>query len=121
MKTLPSKELFIEVLNIKIENIKKSVDDFSLYGVVIENEMAYLRNKNTLFDLEEICIYKLAYKCKEWAIKKEFIVTSQINTYASYSYIGLDELYGGFIKEFEANTEPEAIFKACEWIMEQTK
>ena len=48
-----------------------------------------------------------------------------------YYVIGMDNLITGdlkniehignrnkFIKEFKAKTEPEAIFKACEWILE---
>lgn len=107
---LPSKELLSEVLGRDVDKVKGIEENTLIYGCVHSNRW-----------YDEINIYELAHKCKEWAIKKEFIVTSQINTYASYSYIGLDELYGGFIKEFEANTEQEAIFKSCEWIMEQAK
>ena len=63
------------------------------------------------------CEYHLAHKCKEWAKKKEYWAIS-----------GYDEGYFCMLHDmpdnrfFDASTEEiEAIFKACEYIMEQTK
>ena len=68
--------------------------------------------------LSDINLYELAHKCKEWAWKqdKEHITTT-INTRKT-----LTGLYKTCINddiEWFAKTEPEAIFKACQWILEQ--
>jgi len=67
-----------------------------------------------------INIYELAHKCKEWA------ANLQGKRYQLYSGFNrnnaLCEVYSGAIKqtdnEFESETEPEAIFKACQWILD---
>ena len=68
----------------------------------------------------EINIYEFAYKCKEWAYLQYGIIIQ------SYLYNGkwrVDILKGIEIDEFFKNidSEPEAIIKACEWILEDLK
>lgn len=74
----------------------------------------------------EINIYELAHKCKEWAFNEGFTLSS--------SKDGIDEwcieLYNHLADDindyrlnidfdaFDATTEPEAIFKACQWILD---
>ena len=71
----------------------------------------------------EINIYEFAHKCKEWVLSKGY---SQLS--------GKDDIYEkgeGFvcsvgsttllIKDFYADTELEAILKACEWVLELKK
>ena len=107
-----SKKLLSEVLN---ENITR-VDP----RTTANNELFIENNNGKELDIY-INIYELAHKCKEWARLRSFHITSWITM--------TDVLNGGAtvghsikdIKEqliFE-DTEPEAIFKACEWIMEQ--
>ena len=75
-------------------------------------------------------IYELAFKCKEWAYtnkyrlssgqhrlntKQEHYINNQIASYfCSVYYITNDDSD----IQIDANTEPEAIFKACEWLLE---
>lgn len=82
-------------------------------------------------------IYELAHKCKEWALKNynlELIsATTEDGAYCTIDNIipveklyDMDELYVSTRIEYESiifdsSLEPEAIFKACEWIMEQIK
>ena len=78
-------------------------------------------------DFNTICrewsIYEFAFKCKEWIFSKGY---SQLS--------GKDRIYEkgqGFvcsvgsttvlIKDLYADTEIEAIFKACEWLLENIK
>ena len=104
---IPSKELLSEVLNDK--KILLSKNDLLIGDNVLlfDNQCNYLVNIN---------IYELAHKCKEWAKKKEYWAIS-----------GYDEGYFCMLHDmpdnrfFNASTEIEAIFKACEYIMEQTK
>ena len=69
-------------------------------------------------------IYELAHKCKEWAGDKGYILLSKDKECLIYS---IDEVYdvveclNQYEEYFEADTEPEAIFKATSYIMEQLK
>ena len=78
-------------------------------------------------------IYEFAHKCKEWAYtnkyrlssgqhrlntKQEHYINNQIASYfCSVYYITNDDSD----IQIDANTEPEAIFKACQWILENSK
>ena len=78
-------------------------------------------------------IYEFAFKCKEWAYtnkyrlssgqhrlntKQEHYINNQIASYfCSVYYITNDDSD----IQIDANTEPEAIFKACEWLLEIKK
>lgn len=66
------------------------------------------------------CEYCLINKCKEWAYLQYGIIIQ------SYLYNGkwrVDILKGIEIDEFFKNidSEPEAIFKACNWVLENSK
>ena len=76
---------------------------------------------------DKINIYELAHKCKEWAVNlspnkhalSSYPRWGDIRNYkkTNGSYYICQHLVSGV--QFEAETEPEAIFKACEWILEQ--
>jgi hypothetical protein len=67
---------------------------------------------------KNINIHELAHKCKEWA-------TGQVTSFSSgYNEGGLwfaKFTYDGDFEIFFADTEPEAIFKATSYILEQNK
>lgn len=69
----------------------------------------------------EINIYELSHKCKEWAK----ILGIEIDSHYGCARWGASaerhiSSYSVFYEQvFIASTEPEAIFKACEWILEQ--
>lgn len=73
------------------------------------------------FYWRSIEVYKLAYLCKEWASKKDLYVES----FVSYAVQGNGQATvcdgDGNRKSFVADTEPEAIFKACEWILKDKR
>ena len=99
------------------------------YVVEFKNE-SWLKSNNTIvYTLKDeesedfINIYEFAHKCKEWAYANKFKLKSGI-----YTTNG-GENFGGYetnvyhcnkfgSKEFSADTEPEAIFKACQWILD---
>ena len=62
----------------------------------------------------EYCIYKFAFKCKEWARDKYNITISSAlySNYAKSWNVDKD-------KSYTAKTEVEAIIKACEWILSE--
>jgi hypothetical protein len=107
MEKMISKELLSEVLGIdkrlcRIDEIK-------------ENYIFFYTMTNAGEFQNYINIYELAHKCKEWALTEDKCLSS--TPYHKELYVCTilgDEM-------FEAETEPEAIFKACEWILEQIK
>jgi hypothetical protein len=73
-------------------------------------------------------IYELAHKCKKWANNLGFnIITEKVKANGYFSYVvktdkALEDF--GYMQQIEVvnynphnKTEPEAIFKACEWIL----
>ena len=120
-----SKELLSEVLNYEVDvflGINKNEID---YTCCIDEKEGYI-------DIS-INLYEFAFKCKEWAYtnkyrlssgqhrlntKQEHYINNQIASYfCSVYYITNDDSD----IQIDANTEPEAIIKACEWILEQNK
>ena len=83
---------------------------------------------------ESINIYELAHRCKEWAYRKGYSLISGVfivaddNGNAVFDYFNSclinyieKENRKQVLNNFKSDTELEAIFKACEWIIEQTK
>ena len=89
-----TKELLSEVLG-----VYKIIEP---YGNILvwEWDKSYSNNNCS------INIYELAHKCKEWALQYDYTILSS-KGYATISG-----------KVFYDKTEPEAIFKACQWILE---
>jgi hypothetical protein len=118
-----SKELLSEVLGERIR-------EFYIKGSVLE--IIVLRDCNFApYDhppriqkdcgiRKDINIYELAHKCKEWAWSKNFRLTSGI--WDSDNKYTCDIFTENAIYQEEhhenGDTEPEAIFKACQWILE---
>lgn len=105
---LPSKELLSEVLGLKINLVE--IDE-------ARNKVFYYCNQFGRIT-GEINIYELANKCKEWANNKGYVIFSSVQLTGLSVFIQTDQ--DGIIASFEG-IEPEAIFKACEWIMGRTK
>lgn len=105
-----SKELLSEVTNIPISALKSIRYGNSLMEITKTNDR-----------WEEINIYELAHKCKEWDFNKGGIDIT------SGKRLGLDGweclVFVGVIPCdcYEADTEHEAIFKACEWILKDKR
>ena len=64
----------------------------------------------------EINIYELVHKCKEWAYTNHEAV---INIFQKTSYNPYTAKLEG--KVFQSDTEPEAVFKACEWVLKKMR
>ena len=111
-----SKELLSEVLNYEVD---------AFLGIN-KNEIDYTccRDENEGYIDISISIYEFAFKCKEWALKKEFIVHSSPTQKKEFTSIAqnfnMNQSYYGK-NQFYALTEIEAILKACEWILENSK
>ncbi len=98
--------------------------------IIKNNSLNYFYNSKDsgggLFEANEyINIYELAHKCKEWAVnlrpnKHAFSSYPRWGDLRNYKknngfYYICQHLVSG--AQFEAESEPEAIFKACEWIL----
>ena len=104
-----SKELLSEVLKLNITYIERC-----------NNSIIY---KISVYDREEeVNIYELAYKCKEWALENGYVINSGATTsndWCSTIYKVIKE--NPYIKELShtwEQTEVESIFKACQWILD---
>lgn len=110
-----SKELLSEVLKDKIKRLIYS--DFT-YGIE-DNYVLFAEDECVMF---EINIYELGHICKEWARDNEFFLRSFYDYEGAFCYISAPE----WVDKIEipktgfcSNSEPEAVFRACEYILEQ--
>ena len=114
-----SKELLSEICQTNLMSLGKLEvvgSDICLYDCSMQPDIYMCWN-----------IYELAHKCKEWAVNlspnkhalSSYPRWGDIRNYkkTNGSYYICQHLVSGV--QFEAETEPEAIFRACEWILEQ--
>ena len=107
-----SKELLSEVLNLNITYIERC-----------NNSIIY---KISVYDREEeVNIYELAHKCKELAYSQGYIISSGLTPVLGVNKDGWAEVFSsstpldGKLRTFKELSEPEAIFKACQWILKE--
>jgi hypothetical protein len=118
----PSKELFIEVTG-----INECLVDY------IQEREGFIKYGNAVY--QEVNIYELAHKVKEWAwYDQSYQISSYFITLELKQGMSAEDLRqqpvcqscianinGTLIEYFDAKTEPEAIFQAGEWILSQAK
>lgn len=120
MENMISKELLSEVLGVDIEDVYITENQV-LYSIpnyeIEEDSETFYINLGT-----RINIHELSHKCKEWAYEKGYILYSgkEVNEYTCYfeketgfELSNIDTWLSTF-----SDTEPEAIFKACQWILD---
>lgn len=104
-----SKELIKNVLAKETENLS---DDFTFD--IKDNYILFADGGECQF---EVNIYEFAFKCKEWAYKNEYDIWSI--TWGAVEFQN-NKKYNG-TERITEDTEIEAIFKACEWIVRGAK
>jgi len=114
-----SKELFIEVYGEildrfdsydgRIIDIKQYLDDSIQVDYIMKGY------SNSMINCYSINIYELAHKCKEWAL--DYVDNIGSGRDKSKLNVGWCICNNGEIQEY-AKTEIEAIFKACQWILD---
>jgi hypothetical protein len=67
--------------------------------------------------------YEMAHRCKEWAYTKGYVLVSTIRTNSAlaiceFSIVGNCDYKDEPWNNFRATSEPEAVFKAVKWILE---
>ena len=110
-----SKELLSSVLGLTV------VKGLELEGTVLwYNGIVNINNQPPYAKELNINIYELAHKCKEWALKHHYKVISKPDNvpglWEAYVNLSLTSKHGEV-----ADTEPEAIFKACQWILDKDR
>ena len=105
-KEIISKELMSKVLNLNITYIER-----------YNNSIIY---KISVYDREEeINIYELAHKCKEWAILNHYDFTILIDTVVIYNEgIQIYTIYNTLEDDNFIPFDPIYEIKACQWILD---
>jgi len=98
----------------------------TILGAGVTRVVHYPKDSNLYYsftgtDTQHINIYELAHKCKEWAMSQGFIVLTYGEAYYNVDvhYHSNKSKFGNLAFSDTAQEEPEAIFKACQWILEQ--
>ena len=118
-----SKELASSVLGLNVAYTERCEHRDNIIGI-----WADMNTK----PIKEINIYEFAFKCKEWAISKNYsLMSRQAREYdlcprLTYKQVGICNILINDSPDVSKNilienTEIEAIIKACEWILERSK
>ena len=107
-----SKELLSEVLDIKVVEVYKigSNPNFK------DNTLLYrVEGCGVLFTIN---IHELAHKCKEWAFCLDATMILSSVSEANIGIASIKDDYGNILICEVCESEPEAIFKACQWLLD---
>lgn len=114
------KFLLKEVLFYKEQyKIQTEITRLIINGNYIEYTSEVSGNPYNYVTHDKINIYELAHRCKEWALDLGYILYS--NVYRGECYIDSRSFSDNTPVKFLSESEPEAIFKACEWILKQVE
>ena len=112
-----SKELIKAVLKKETETLSK---DFNF--TINEDYIEFSDDGEMQF---EYCIYKFAFKCKEWAVKYNFQLVSWTVVFEAVKKKGYCQTHNTQDKNresdkpFREDTEVEAIIKASEYVLSE--
>ncbi len=110
-----SKKLFEEIINKEIEDMLYSEFNNSIeYKIKTKPKSSNIYMVMTTY----MNIYELANKAKKWAVKNGYQISSTVRINAYPNAVIYEENNLNIIKQFKSDTEYEAIFDACEWIIE---
>lgn len=114
-----SKELLSEVLEEYIDAVKLDGNEI-IYAFRVSS--CGMTPHEYTHDEGSINIYELEHKCKEWAeeVLPDVFLSSGMG-YKDNEWIAFSNNSDYTNCLFYADTEPEAIFKACEWILIKVK
>ena len=102
-----SRELISRVLNLNITLVDTKYSETT-------KRIRYVTSDNNDYYID---VYNLAHKCKEWALKNDCQLLSCIKESNSLCDI-YSNTYNCKFTHY-ADTEAEAIFKACQWVLKQ--
>jgi len=114
-----SNKLLNEVLNIKLAKsgifTDRDLISYEIRNPILKgNEITYFEELLGVKTENKINIYELAYKCKKWlSSASDGTVKTYMHKYCSS--VKIDE----HRYPFTAKSEVKAMFKACEWILNE--
>ena len=113
MSEVISKELLGEVLR-SVKNVT------SVYKLDSRTVVYTHKPLETKEQRSHINIYELAHKCKEWASKEGYCLDIYRGADGHIIEVGIigEPCYLHKPTAYNLKDEPEAIFKACQWILE---
>ena len=121
MKYTISKELFEAVMAIpiayppKVEDLAKSPNVITYFPV---NTTPHMPSRWT-----GISVSDFFFECKNWAVSKRYILNSKPRTNSSFAICEFDingkhDYSDEAFSNFRAEDERQAVFDACQWILE---
>lgn len=110
---LPSKTLLRKILQYK------NIIDIKCYE---DNKIIYYSRHKYSIQQKSINIYYLMYKCKEWALKNGYALSSGFTDHITQIIFATvtNDCFNTY-ETFNEDTEFEAIIAACEWILKELK
>ena len=111
-----SKELLSEVLGCDCSECYFE-DTYNLINYKYQYDVTW--SEEIQYNNSSINIHELAHKCKEWAYEDKSLCgyNIELKSYKSENCYWLCELMSEDIT-FSEESEPESIFEACQWILE---
>lgn len=113
---LPSRELLSNVFNTNVDKNSISIDADNCISFNSGKEKVY---PYFLISPKLINIYELAHKCKEWAFNQNYTIRTAKWDKDYYEAKILGHYLTTKKKLIKAITEPEAVFKACDYILKE--
>ena len=99
------------------EILEQDVKEYRLEN----NELIYILENDTaeIPDLHSINMYELSHKCKVWANFNNYIIDVNYRSENEVNVYWMSKLNNKM--SFKYNSEPESVFEACKYILEQIK
>jgi hypothetical protein len=112
-----SKELITQILRVYPQYSKQ---DECTGNITYEGKSSIIYFEVNSKMISQCNVYELAHKCKEWAMSKGFIILTYGEAYYNVDvhYKCNNSKIGRMAFYDTAQEEPEAIFKACQWILD---
>lgn len=109
-----SKELLSEILK---EYKFPFSYEYNTYNDYTKKIYFYV-NSELKIDFFSISIHELVHRCKEWALSKGYYFEIHIKLSETHIKLWHDASITKLFKSFKRSTEPEAVFAACQWIID---
>ena len=116
-----SKELLSVVLDIPLQHIRYN-GTTNHYKIFKENLFKWNSGDYGRWSNLEINIYELAHKCKVWAFHNGYWLSIRLYEPNGFNIVVFSHIHSQLqqdLKEINDKTEVEAIFKACQWILDK--
>ena len=116
---LPSKELLSDVFKKEVLTISDDTEwvEEKTGESLRENDICIIFAQIGYSSYIILDKHALAHKVKEWALENGYEIWSVSKNAEKYCKAQIEDIEQGTVAIKQANTEPEAIFQAGEWIL----